>query len=371
MHVLGDLGMGGAEMGVVRMIMAMNNETMRHSIVIFGSNRSLLDEVGVDIPCHSLGINGRSYTAFLGLAKLFKTEQVDLIHVNNLAPWFDTALGAKLAGCPCVETFHGVEEGCISFPLVKRVLFRLAALMSIKITAVAEEASDLLVSLTGISHASVEVIYNGINTMRFAPLSPLAVRTELRRAKGLPEEKLLFGCVAALRPVKNHSGLLRAFSSAVKATGISAALVLLGDGPLAKELEALAGDLEITDKVHFLGRRTDIPELLQCFDAFVLNSDTEGLSYAVLEAMACGLPLIGTAVGGNIRLVEEGVQGLLVPPGDENALSAALEQAMNDPEQLQNMGHRARNKVEAELGHMKMVDRYRSLYSSLTNPGSS
>jgi len=354
-------------MGVARLINAATDSEIRHSIAILGSDRSLLEEVNADISCYALGISGRSYTAFLRLAKLFRCEQVDLVHVNNLAPWFDAAFGAKLSGCPCIQTFHGVEDGMVSFSLAKQMLFRAASQMSVKITAVADEAADLMARLTGLSRSAVEVICNGIDTTRFAPAPSIDARCELRRTKGLPEDGLLFGCVAALRPVKNHVGLLRAFATATTVSKKTAALVLVGDGALTAELESLATDLQISDRVYFLGRRIDISELLQCFDAFVLNSDTEGLSYAVLEAMSCGLPLIGTAVGGNVRLVADGKEGLLVPVGDENAMAVALVEAMSDISRLRLMGQAARRVVLAEYGHEEMVDRYCALYGAFTD----
>lgn len=362
MHVLGNLGMGGAEMGVVRLITAMSDDRIRHSIVILGSDHSLLEELNLNIPCHALGIDKRSYTAFFRLADLFRRKKVDLVHVNNLSPWLDAALGAKLAGCRCIETFHGVEQGLLSFSLAKQMLFRGAGLLSHRITAVADEAADLLSQLTGLSRVTVEVIPNGIDTDHFLPAESFEVKCALRRSKDLPEDALLFGCVAALRPVKNHQGLLRAFAQATNDVLRPALLVLVGDGPLAGDLKQLAKSLGIADQVVFLGRRDDVAELLQCFDAFVLNSDTEGLSYAVLEAMSCGLPLLGTAVGGNVKLVSEGLNGCLVPVSDEVALAKLLSKAMIEPDTLKTMGMEARQRVESDYGMERMINCYRNLY---------
>ena len=357
--------MGGAEMGVARLIQGLNGEEMRHSLAILGADRSLLDELRLELPCHALGIRGRSYMAFRPLAELFRRERVDIVHVNNLAPWPDAALAAKLAGCRCVETFHGVEQGVMRFSLLRKQLLRGVFRLSARVTAVADEAAELLTTLTGIPRAAVDVIANGIDTKRFAPVASAEARRMLRRDKGLPEEGLLFGCVAALRPVKNHRGLLRAFTQAVTGPAVVAHLVLVGDGELAGELRALAETLGIAERVLFLGRRADVAELLPCFDAFVLNSDTEGLSYAVLEAMACALPLIATAVGGNVRLVRDGRQGLLVPIGDGDALAAALARVMAEPDRLVAMGREARKKIEAEYGMTAMLAHYHALYREL------
>ncbi len=362
MHVLGNLGRGGAEVGVVRLVQSLNDVRFRHSIVIIGSDRSLLNEYPLAVPCYSLNIQSRSYTAFWKLKKLFRREQVDLVHVNNLSPWFDAALAAKLAGAKCVQTFHGVEQGTLKFSFLRKSLFRLANSLTSNVTAVAPEAAELLCRLVGLSTENVMAIPNGIDTELFSPVPSVGDKYLRRKEADLPGDTILFACVAGLRPVKNHQGLLRGFSSAVKQVDTPAALVLIGDGPLLGELKLLAEELNISGQVYFLGRRTDIVELLQCSDAFVLNSDTEGLSYAVLEAMSCGLPFIGTAVGANIRLISEGKQGRLVPAGDSQALSDLLVHTLRDPSDLVVMGQSARARVVSEYGIGVMIDKYRELY---------
>lgn len=362
MHVLGNFGKGGAEMGVVRLIRQLSDSRLRHSVVILGSDCSLLEEYPLSVPYHALGL-GKSYTAFWPLARLFRRERVDVVHVNNLAPWLDTALAAQLSGARCVQTFHGVEEGTLRFSTPRRALFRLADRLSWRVTAVADEAAHLLSDLTGLNPARIVAIPNGIDTRQFVPLGDAHDKSARRRELRLPEQAVLFGCVAALRPVKNHRGLLRAFAGALRNTKTEAALVLVGDGMLLAELQSLAAELQITEQVYFLGRRTDVVELLQVFDAFVLNSDTEGLSYAVLEAMACGLPLIGTAVGANTQLVTDEREGFLTAAGDEGAMRQALSRALADPTRLLVMGRSARQKIVAEYGVAAMAERYREIYS--------
>lgn len=362
MHILGNLGRGGAEIGVLRLIQSMNDKKIHHSVAIIGSDRSLLEEFEIDLPCHALGLQSRCYTAFLKLAALFRQEQVDVVHVNNLSPWFDSALAAKMAGAKCIQTFHGIELGTLRFSAPRKLLFRLADKLTLKVTAVAPEAADLVCRLLDLTSDRVEAIPNGVDTERFAPVSSLEQKLSLRSDFGLPADAVLFGCVAALRPVKNHRGLLSGFAEAINQVNSQAALVLVGDGPLSDDLKKLAEELGISDQVYFLGRRKDVVRLLQCFDAFVLNSDTEGLSYAVLEAMSCCLPLIGTAVGANTRLVSAGGQGRLVPAGDSRSLSETLVQVLRNPAELAEMGSAAREVVVSQYGIDSMVSKYDSLY---------
>ncbi len=305
--------------------------------------------------------------AFRLLTKLFREQSVDIVHVNNLAPWLDAALGAALAGCRCILTFHGVEQAQLRFSFKKRVLFRLAANLIGRMTAVAEPAADLMADLTDIARNRIRVIKNGIDTEVFRPAGSMEEKKELRQSLELPENGLLLGCVAALRPVKNHRGLIEAFARVVEEGGGDAWLVLIGDGTLENALRERCRDLgaSVTERVLFLGRRSDVARLLPALDAFVLNSDTEGLSYAVLEAMACGLPVIATEVGANPQLVTQGVEGYLVPVGDEPALVSSLNQVLENPEQLINMGANARRRVVEEFSLRTMSAAYRELYLHL------
>jgi glycosyltransferase involved in cell wall biosynthesis len=365
MHVLGNLGIGGAEMGVLRLIGSLSNENMRHSIMIAGSDQTSLGITGANVVCHSLGIDGRSCLAFIRMARIFKSQRVDIVHVNNLSLWPDSALGALLARSRCLETFHGIEDSQVSFSRAQRILFRTAARFTSRMTAVAEDAAKLLAALTGIDRAVVQLIPNGIDTMQFAPLESADEKRRLRRSKQLPEESVLLGCVAGLRPVKNHHGLLQAFAQATRAANAPAQLVLVGDGKLAGDLMNQAKELGIQERVFFLGRRADVDELLRCFDVFVLNSHTEGLSYAMLEAMASGLPVVTTAVGANQSLIDSGKHGWLYPSGDISRLATILKELAVNPEVLESMGRAARKRVESEYGISRMADQYAQLYHAV------
>lgn len=363
MHVLGNLGVGGAETGVLRLIQGLSSDPdLRHSIMIAGRDRSLMDSMGIDVPTYSLGLEGRSYSAFLRMTKLFRTRRVGIVHVNNLACWPDAALASRLSGCRCIETFHGIEDPNLSFSLAKKMLYKAAKGLSARVTAVSEEAAELLTSITGVDQGTVQLIPNGVDTDRFRPASSPEAKQRLRQQKGLPSHGILVGCVAALRPVKNHAGLLEALGRIMPGSRAAVFLALVGDGPLRRDLENLAREMALEDRVLFLGKRTDVADLLRCFDLFVLNSLTEGLSYALLEAMASGLPVVATAVGAAVRLIDDGRQGFLVAPKDTEALAQALKKLLDDPLALQRMGKEARKTVESEYGINKMLERYRALY---------
>jgi glycosyltransferase involved in cell wall biosynthesis len=141
----------------------------------------------------------------------------------------------------------------------------------------------------------------------------------------------------------------------------NACLLLVGEGPLREELEARAADLGIAGRVRFMGFRDDVPRILGALDCFALPSLSEGLSIATIEAMAAGLPVVVTASGGPRDLVEHGGTGLVVPPGDASALSAAIAAIRGDPDLARRLGAAARRKAEA-FDVRSMVQKYERLY---------
>ncbi len=361
MHILASLGTGGAEMGVIRLIQSFPDPSVRHSICIFGGDQALRP-AAAGIPIHSLDLSGPCYTAFRPLARLFKRERVDIAHVNNLAPWADTGLAAGLGGALCLETFHGVEQGQERFGWGQRQVFRLLASRSAAVTAVSAAAGELMTELTGIEQPRIRVIPNGVDGAHFFPASSAQEKHTLREALGLPVEALLFGCVAALRPVKDHRGLINAFAGISPAEREGCFLVLIGGGPQEGALKSAAAAAGLKESVLFLGPRDDVPQLLRALDLFVLNSQTEGLSYAVLEAMASGLPVVASAVGANPELIADGCEGFTYPAGAQDKLGALLAWAAGHREHLPAMGNAARRRVLADYGMDVMGRRYAELY---------
>lgn len=350
-------------MGVVRLINNFPDRSIRHSVCSIGPDLSMKEHLPETTACHSLNIRKASRTAFAKLASLFAGTCVDIVHVNNMAPWFDAALASKLAGCRCIETFHGIEEGTLKLSTLKKLQLFWAWKLSDGITAVSPAALTLFSSLTGINERHVHVIRNGIDTDLFRP-ARCDQKTELRQSLGLSPAQTVLGCVSALRKVKNHAGLLKAFAAALLDYP-EMMLVLVGDGPERTDLEALCRQQNIRNKVVFAGARKQVIHYLNVFDFFVLNSRTEGLSYALLEAMSAGLPVIVTKVGGNIQLIEDGTDGLLVAENDQKALKTGILRLCKNIELRTRMGGNARKKVVEKYSQGQMLKKYRQLYMSL------
>jgi glycosyltransferase involved in cell wall biosynthesis len=214
----------------------------------------------------------------------------------------------------------------------------------------------------GTGAAALRCLPNGVDTTRYAPLR-VADRMLHRLHAGLPHEGFLIGCAARLVPVKRHADLIEAFAL-IAQSAPHAHLVLVGSGPLEAALRAEAAQAGVGERVHFLGERHDMQALLPLFDAFALASSTEGMSNAVLEAMACGLPVVATAVGGNPEVVEDGVTGHLVPACQPHALAFALLSLICEPERARAFGLAGRLRVERRFSLRALLEGFDALYAA-------
>lgn len=214
----------------------------------------------------------------------------------------------------------------------------------------------------GVPDARLWAIPNGVDVDRMRPVAPRK-RTDLRHELGLPDVPLAIFC-GRLAPEKGLDSLVAAWPTV--AAGVpDACLLLVGAGDQRAALAAQARKLKIADRVIFYGPRDDVTPLLQAANVFVLPSSAEGLPVAMLEAQACGLPCVATAVDGNTQVVRDGQNGRLVPPGDVNALARGLIEAFTAPRARQ-WGRRGRDQILGQYALPAVVTQYLELYRSLS-----
>ncbi len=224
--------------------------------------------------------------------------------------------------------------------------------------AIAEEVQKTIERIYG--YRSAPLIPNGILTDEYT-LSP-EIRLRWRRENRFNPDDILCVCVARFSRQKNHTVLLNAFA---KITHPKVHLLLVGMGELENDLRQQVSALDLQQRVHFLGIRADIPPILNASDIFVLASLWEGNPMSVQEAMASGLPVIGTRVGGVPELVEDGISGLIVPPNDEHALVRALQTLINQPDLRKQMGERALQRARTHFDIRNTVRAYETLYEQI------
>jgi len=204
----------------------------------------------------------------------------------------------------------------------------------------------------------VQFIPNGIDGSFYQDPPP---RSELLNELGLNESIKLVGIVARLDPIKNHALLINAMKI-VHERIPEARLIVVGDGPLRGELEQLTSELDLKDVVIFIGERSDVPRILSGLDLFVLSSLSEGMSITLVEAMAAGLPIVVTDVGGNPLLITSGDNGLLVPSNDCKAMNDEITRLLNDRVLSKRLGSEARDRFNAKFTLHKMIEKHREIY---------
>jgi glycosyltransferase involved in cell wall biosynthesis len=187
----------------------------------------------------------------------------------------------------------------------------------------------------------------------------------VRRELAIDPAAWVIGTVGRIAVEKNQALLIRAMAPLL---GPRTRLVVAGDGPLLPAVTELAAQLGITGFVHFLGARRDVPDVLNALDSFVLSSDTEGLPLVVLEAMATGLPVLSTRVGGVPTVLDEGETGFLVPVGDEAALRHRMAELRGDPDRSRAYGERARAAAITRFSAARMQRDYLDLYARVLSP---
>jgi sugar transferase (PEP-CTERM/EpsH1 system associated) len=286
-----------------------------------------------------------------------RTVAPDAVHVHSGA-WLKGARAARRAGVTrVVHTVHGLT-GDDGEPWHVTFLHRLAARYTDWVAPVSTPLRDYLARRVRIDAAKMRVIPNGVNTDHFRPGPPTgALRERLRIAS----EGLIVGTVARLDPVKNHALLIDAFAR-VRALVPEAALVIIGDGPLRSSLEARARSLGLERNIHFVGASNDVAALYRELDLFVLSSNAEGTSMSILEAMASGVCVLATAVGGTPDLLADGASGMLVPPRDPAALAGALTEVLRDDARRRRLADAGRARARERYSELSMIEAYEAVY---------
>jgi glycosyltransferase involved in cell wall biosynthesis len=363
-HIVPMLSPGGAERVAVHILRGLNRQRYEPSIISFTGRLNcdldrLLEEAGIEV--RYLGKRpGFDYRMFYRLPPVLNELRADIVHTHLHVFRYAMPFLLFRKKASLLHTVHNLAEREIEPRL--RWLQRYALKHGVVPVGVAEKVADSLVRLYGIRRC--RVIPNGIPTERYA--WPQVQRKEWRAKESFRDDDILFLCVARFAPQKNHALLLNSFAQG-PASDPNAHLVLVGEGILQKNLEVQAKSLGIERQTHFLGLRTDIPDVLGAMDVFVLSSDYEGNPLSVMEAMAAGLPIVSTAAGGVPDLFENGKEGCLVQPGDLQGLSDSMTSLLRNRDARQSLGMAAARRARKTYDVSAMVQAYEELYESLVD----
>lgn len=309
-------------------------------------------------PGLDLGLIGR-------LAKVLKQEEVTVVHTHSLDPMLYAGWAAWFRSVAVrIHTQHDIWLRTYNWK--DRLKFRVASLFFHKIVGVSQDTTRTF-GQYGISSTQGLTILNGVEEKKFSRTHNGKSSPVLKAPDSRNRREWRVGTVARLSPEKGIHHLLHAHSI-LQARGHALRLVLVGDGPQRGELEALAEELEISSSVEFLGYQENVETFLSTFDFFVLPSLTEGIPLSLLEAMANGLPVVATNVGGIPEIVVHQESGLLVPPGQPEALAHALSQLIQEPGEANRMAGNAEDRIRERFGMTAMSEAYHYLYQMESPP---
>jgi sugar transferase (PEP-CTERM/EpsH1 system associated) len=371
-HVIYRLDVGGLENGLVNLINHMPASRYRHAIISLTGLSDFRQRISrPDIECIALNKRpGNDIGMLWRLWRVFRQLRPAIVHSRNLAA-LEAQLPAWLAGVPGrIHGEHGRDVHDLDGTRRRyRWIRRFYRPLVQRYVPLSRELADYLREQVGVADAKIRPICNGVDVKRFRPRGG-ATRNAVLPPGFANQDSLLIGTVGRLEAVKDQLTLVQAFSEMCrhKASDTRLRLVLVGDGSLRGDIEALLTREGLEDRAWLAGSRGDIPALLAALDVFVLPSLAEGISNTLLEAMACGLPAVATRVGGNTELVSEGETGFLVPRADPPAMAAALQRYLESAELRAAHGAAGRGRAEKEFSITGMVRRYLEVYDELCRP---
>lgn len=352
-HILYSFGTGGLEKGIATLA-RNSSEDIEHIIVclsVSGASEKLLPSGVQIVELHKAP--GNSPAFLWKLSRTIKSLCPSVVHTRNWSG-MDGIIAARMAGIGSIvhgEHGWGMEDpdGLNS----KRILVRRFLRHWVREYTCVSKSIESWLKKTIRVKRPVSQIYNGVDIDLYSPTKDKA---GIRQSLGLANDSFLVGIVGRLDPIKNHSILFQAIETVRKQIP-KVCLVVAGDGPERDRLEREAGRSTV-----FLGNRADVPELLRALDLFVLPSLNEGISNTILEAMASGLPVAATRVGGNPELVLDGSTGRLLPPCDPAAIVNAIMDFFENPTFRDSCSRAARDRIVANFGVDVMVEGYERVY---------
>lgn len=350
-HVVTSLAIGGLEKVVLDLVRYRTRDVFGARVICLDASGTLQQgfaELGV--PVESIGTTGSVPARILKLARRLRQLRPHVLHTHNPQAHLHGTLAARLAGVPVViHTRHG-RQYLGRQPLA--AISRLASRWTSEFVAVSDDAASLARETERVPEEKLRVIRNGVDLDRFD------ART--KRPRAIAGRAITVG---RLDPIKDQATLLRAVRRVVNLAP-DFELDLVGDGPCRADLEALSRSLELGSHVRFLGYRENVGALLALSDFFVLSSISEGLSLALLESMAAGLPAIATDVGGNREVVVSGETGYLVPARSPEALAGAMTTLLASTSEVVRMGAAARRRIESHFNVRSVVAQYERMYAT-------
>lgn len=363
------LAIGGAETQAVNLAIRLRQRGWKIVIVSLISPKAYVKELQEeDIPVISLNVKSKLVNPYsiLKVIRIIHKLRPQIIHSHMFHANIFARLLRILAPVPIlICTAHNTYEHSRKTKILREITlrewaYRITDFLCDLTTQVSKQGLKRYVRVRAVPCHKIRYISNGVDTKLFYP--DLEARFKIRTQLGLGK-KFVWVSIGRFVAAKDYPTLLQAFARLRDPESI---LLICGEGPLKDSMESLTESLGIKSQVWFLGLRRDIPKLMSASDAYVMSSIYEGLPMVLLEAQACGLPVVATAVGGNVEVVQNGKNGYLVPPRNPEALAEAMLSIMNlSEEERRRMGEFGRQYIETNYNLERIVDQWEELYLEL------
>ncbi len=363
LQVVDGFRLGGAETKLLELIKNLNKDKYNVVVCSLLSDGPLLEkfkETGAKVVIIDRK-HRFDFSVIPRIIKLIKKEKIHIVQTTLFYADFLGTITAKLAGVPVSVSWETISHYHSFYkPKYRGLAYRIAMALADKIIAVSDDVKKSILELRKIRPAKIETIPYGVDMRRFRK----ELQTEKRAELGLKKDDLIIGVVARLDYIKGHIYLIDALPK-IKNSYKNVKCVIVGDGESRQKLEERCEKLKLVSDVKFLGFRSDVADILQIFDVFVLPSLSEGLPNVILEAMACSVPVVATAVGGIPEVITDNWNGKLVPPKDSEAIARAISEVFSQNGERKKFTQNAWNLVKEKYSLQRQMKQFDSLYSEL------
>lgn len=353
------------ENGIVNIINGLNTEKYFHLICSLTKERQF--EERIRVPNYTIvDLNkkeGNDITIPFKLRKAFREHNIRIVHLRGWPTLIEGILGSKLANAKkIIYGFHGKSyDELSSYKRRRHYAEKIGIMLVDKVITLAEPMKEELCARFGVNSDMVQIIHNGVNIEHFSHREDIK---ETKRELGIEEDDFVIGSVGRLDPVKNYITLIQAFELFTDKF-IKSKLIIVGDGSERSLLKKAVSGTRVSNNIIFAGYQSSVRRFLQIMDIYVQTSLYEGFSNTIVEAMAAGLPVIATDVGGNRVLIDDGINGFLIRPKQPDILFSKLSALKNDISLLRDMSQRCRQSTREKYSLERMIKEYDRCYNNL------
>ncbi len=365
LHLTYHMGIGGTEQVIYQLVKNADVDLFDNTIVCLegevGPIGQQLQQSGTRF--HVLDREPGFDTSLIkSVRELIKLENIDVVHCHQYTPYVYGVLAALFTRAKVVFTEHGRFHPD-RYSWKRRLVNPLLGLTTSSIVAISAATKDALAEYEWFKRRSIQVIYNGIEAKT---QNIKATKVSQSNEFNLSDQHLVFGTITRFDTIKNLPMMVKAFAT-VYNQHPNARLLLVGDGDQKPDIEQLVDELNLTQAVVFTGFQTDTRKFMSMIDVYILSSFSEGTSMTLLEAMSFATCCVVTAVGGNIELIQNDINGIVVESDNTPQLSKALLRLVNDTGSRHRLGEEAKKTFEEKFALNHMIQSYQEVYLKITS----